>query len=171
LASMPLYTTPAISPVVTRTTITLNAVDDLTLRTDSGGKINTPNLGKRVTLDPCFELPQSGRRLELGYLFFCFVRGDYRPPAVARLGKKGCPIRVCWKGIESPQAFLLDEAVVPAHPVNPLDISGEVLSYDPIILPPHMLFRRAEIRGDWFVRVDGGMVLLPKRIRHEIGRT
>lgn len=172
LASIPLYATPAVCSAVTRTTITLNAVDDLTLRTDAGGKINTPNLGKRVAVDPYFELPREGRRLEGGYNFFCFVRGGYRPPGVTRLGKKGCPVRIYWRRIESPRAFFREEAVVPAHPINPLDISGEVLSYEPIILPPHMLFRRAEIRRDWFVNADGRMVLLPKRVREEsLGRS
>lgn len=169
LASMPLYTTPAICSAVTRTVITLNAVDDLTLRTDTGGKINTPNLGKRVVVDPYFELPREGHRLEGGYNFFCFVRGEYRPPSVTRLGKKGCPVRIYWRQIESPHAFFLEETIVPAHPVNPLDISGEVLSYEPIVLPPHMLFRRAEIRRDWFMNADGKMVLLPKRIRESLG--
>jgi CRISPR-associated protein Csc1 len=171
LASMPLYTTPAICSSVTRTAITLNAVDDLTLRTDAGGKINTPNLGKRVVVDPYFELLREGRRLEGGYNFFCFVRGGYCPPSVTRLGKKGCPVRIYWRRIEFPLAFFREEAVVPVHPINPLDISGDVLSYEPIILPPHMLFRRAEICRDWFVNTDGRMVLLPKRVRESLEHT
>lgn len=168
LASMPLYTTPALSSVVTRTAITLNAIDDLTLRTDTGGKINTPNLGKRIVIDPYLELPREGHRLEGGYLFFCFIRGGYRPPAVTRLGKKGCPVRIYWKRFESPRAFFQEESIVPVHAVNPLDVSGEVVSYEPIILPPHMLFRRAEIRGDWFIKAYGRIVLLPKRVREEV---
>lgn len=165
LALMPLYATPAISFFATRTTITLNAIDDLTLRTDTGGKINSPNLGKRVVMDPYFELLRDRCRPRGGYSFFCFVSEGYRPPGVTRLGKKGSPVRIYWRRFESPRAFFQEEAVVPAHPVNPLDISGEVLSYEPIVLPPHMLFRRAEIRNDWFVNADGRMVLLPQRIR------
>ncbi|RJX27670.1 MAG: type I-D CRISPR-associated protein Cas5/Csc1 [Dethiobacter sp.] len=165
---MPLYTTPAIGFTMAKTAITLNSLDDLTLRTDAGGKINTPNLGKRVVVNPCFELPREGRHLKGGYSFFCFTRKEYCPPAVSRLGKKGCPVRVYWRRFESPKAFFREGAVVPAHPVNPLDISGEVVSYEPIVLPPHMLFRRVEIRGDWFVNADGRMVLLPQRIRQRI---
>jgi len=168
LALMPLYATPAISSKATRTAITLNALDDLTLRTDAGGKINSPNLGKRLPVDPSFEVFQYGRHLTGGYSFFCFVSNGYRLPAVTRLGKKGSPVRIHWRRIKSPKAFFQEDAVVPSHPVNPLDISGEVLSYEPIVLPPHMLFRRAEIKGDWFVNAGGPMVLLPKRIRQRL---
>lgn len=168
LALMPLYATPAMSVNATRTTITLNALDDLTLRTDTGGKINSPNLGKRMVVDPCFEVLREGRRPTGGYSFFCFVSEGYRLPAVTRLGKKGSPVRIYWRRFESPRAFFREEAVVPAHPVNPLDISGEVVSYEPIVLPPHMLFRRAEIKNDWFVNAGGQMVLLPKRIRQRL---
>lgn len=168
LASMPAYATPAVCDTVTRTKITLNAVDDLTLKTDAGGKINTPKRGWRVVMDPYFEPLRPEKRAEGGYHFFCFVFGKYHPPAVARLGKKGCPVRIYWRKIESPRALFYGDPVVPGHPVNPLDISGEVVSYEPIILPPHMLFRRAEIRGDWFINANGRMILFPKRIRERV---
>ncbi|MHB1420046.1 MAG: type I-D CRISPR-associated protein Cas5/Csc1 [Bacillota bacterium] len=168
LAKMPLYATPAISYTATKTAFTLNALDDLTNRTDAGGKINSPNLGKRVMLNPCFELSTEGRRLEGGYSFFCFVRKGYCPPSVTRLGKKGSPVRIYWRQFDSPKAFFREEPIVPAHPVNPMDISGEVLSYEPIMVPPHMLFRRVEIRGGWFIYADCRMVMLPQRVKQDL---
>lgn len=169
LSQMPLYSMPAIGFTSAKTTVTLNALDDLTLRTDSGGKINTPNIGKKVVVNPCFELPVKGYYFKGGYSFFCFVRKEYCPPTVTRLGKKGCPVRIYWKQFESTKAFFKEDVVVPAHPVNPLDISGEVVSYEPIVIPPHMLFRKAEIRNDWFINESGRMILLPKRICKELG--
>ncbi len=167
LARMPVYATPAINPGATKTTITFNALDELTLRTDVGGKINTPNLGKRVVIDPCF-IASKAAPVEEGYSFYCFTDKNYCLPSVVRLGKKGCPIRIHWRQITAPKAQFTDEIVTPAHPVNPLDISGQVVAYEPIAIPPHMLFRQAEIRSDWFINDKGEMILLPKRIRQKI---
>jgi CRISPR type I-D-associated protein Csc1 len=168
LTSMPFYTTPAMSASATRTAMTLNALDDLTLRTDRGGKINSPNLGKRLVLEPCFEGSLDGSRLKGGYSFFCFAKRGFSLPAVTRLGKKGCAIRFRWRRFMKPKAFYCEDVVIPTHAVNPLDVSGEVLSYEPVVLPPHMLFRRVEIKNDWFIKADGQVVLLPKRILQNI---
>ncbi|NLC77317.1 MAG: type I-D CRISPR-associated protein Cas5/Csc1 [Clostridia bacterium] len=167
LAAMPVYATPAINSSATRTSITFNALDDLSLRTDTGGKINTPNIGKRVVIDPCFPVANRAA-VEEGYDFYCFADNDYRLPAVVRLGKKGCPIRIHWQRIILPKAQFTDNVITPAHPVNPLDVSGQVIAYEPIAIPPHMLFRQAEIRSDWFINDRGKMILLPKRIRQKI---
>ena len=45
-----------------------------------------------------------------------------------------------------------------------LDISGKVISYDPISLPPHMLFRTAEITEDWFIFSGKHRVHVPGRV-------
>lgn len=167
LAQMPVYATPAINPNATKTVITLNALDELTLRTDAGGKINTPNLGKRIVINPCFQTPKA-KNAEDGYSFYCFADTGYHLPSVIRLGKKGCPVRIYWQQIMTPKAHYIPETITPAHPVNPLDITGEIIAYEPIAIPPHMLFRRAEIRNDWFINDKGNMILLPKRIRQKI---
>ena len=61
-------------------------------------------------------------------------------------------------------AILKKEGTRPTHPVNSLDISGNVISYDPIMLPPHMLFRTAEITEDWFVFSGRHRVHVPGRV-------
>jgi hypothetical protein len=53
--------------------------------------------------------------------------------------------------VENSLAIFKDEGKIVTHPLNPLDIAGKVIVYDPISLPPHMLFRTAEIAEDWFV--------------------
>lgn len=162
LNKMPLYALPARNDTAQKTVITFNALDDKTLRTDAGGKINTPNLGKRVCINPEFELPEE--KAELGYHFYLFTFNLFTPPAVCRLGKKGCPVRVYWQEFKNPAAFFYEAIQRPTHVVNPLDISGEVKAYDPVIIPPHLLFRMVEVAGDWLVMQEGHRVLVPKRV-------
>jgi hypothetical protein len=82
---------------------------------------------------------------------------------VVRLGKKGCPVRLEWEEITPAVAVLFDKSVRPSHAVNPLDIQGEILSYEPLPIPPHLIFRVAEIRNDWFVFSGEHRVHLPRR--------
>lgn len=164
LAAMPVYATPARPEgLVSRTRFTQNAVNARTLRTDDAPRgSNSPALGWRLVLDPVWR----GSVLEStpsGFSFYLFARHEFRPPPVVRLGKKGCPIRFEWEEIIPAVAVLTESAVHPTHAVNPLDVQGEILSYDPLPIPPHLIFRTAEIRKDWFVFAGEHRVLVPRR--------
>jgi len=176
LPQMPLYVTPAMSENTRRTTITYNAVDSLSLRTDVGPSVNTPNLGWRVYLDLMYESDNTPKPAK-GYTFYAFVFvkehearfGDSRPQAVFRLGKKGTPVRVRWQEVTSPVAVFREEPTRPGHLVNPLDVGGQVRSFDVVNIPPHLLFRSVEIAGDWFIFGGGAPIHLPKTVRERIG--
>jgi hypothetical protein len=56
-----------------------------------------------------------------------------------------------------------------SHLVNPLDVAGEILAYDPIAIPPHLLLRSAVIRNDWFIRSGWEQIHVPQRIVHRLG--
>jgi len=169
LAQMRLYATPTelrtTDVSVARTAITYNAVDSVTLRTDIGPNVNTPNLGKRVYLDPMFERPDHE---EHGYPVFVFVFTGGAPPAVFRLGKKGAAMRARWREIERPRADFHEDAQRILHLVNPRDVSGDVIRFEQVNIPPHLLLRSAVISRDWFIRVGGEVVHLPCGVRERI---
>lgn len=168
LEQMPLYTTPAGADAVETTLVTFNALDSLTMRTDIKPNVNTPDLGKRRYLNPVFEQKET-EKTERGYTFYAFVFGSEAPRSVFRLGKKGCPVRVRWTEIEWAKAIWSDERVRPSHPVNPLDVSGKVVRFDPIMLPPHLLMRVADIKDDWFIYRGPHTIHIPKRVARKIG--
>lgn len=164
LASMPAYSTPArpLGPV-SRTRLTQNAVNSRSLRTDDAPRgSNSPSLGWRLVLDPLWRNNGVSEPLS-GFSFYLFAKSEFRPPAVVRLGKKGCPVRVEWQEIVRPVAKFVEDPVHTSHAVNPLDMQGEVLSYDPVPIPPHLIFRVAEIRNDWFIFSEQHRVHLPRR--------
>ncbi len=161
LAAMPLYVTPAEAPLAQRTVITFNAIDSVTMRTDIKPNVNTPDLGKRVYLDPMYE-PAGVEQPIKGYRFYAFSFDRRVPRSVTRLGKKGCPVRVRWTELLHPVANWSNEAQQPTHPVNPLDISGQLLRYEPVSIPPHLLVREAEIGQDWFINSAGHRIHVPK---------
>lgn len=152
LEVMPAYATPARPQgSVARTRFTQNAVNSRTLRTDDAPRgSNSPALGWRLVLDPVWRTNAAESDLP-GFVFYVFARSHFHLPAVVRLGKKGCPVRLEWQEVTPAVAVLTDRAVRPTHAVNPLDIQGEIVSYDPLPIPPHLIFRVAEIRNDWFV--------------------
>lgn len=78
--------------------------------------------------------------------------------------RKACLVRLDWQEIAGAVVLFADNAVRPTHAVNPLDIHGEIVSYDPLPIPPHLIFRVAEIRNDWFVFSDDHRVHVPRRI-------
>jgi len=166
--AMPLYATPAYTEMVSRTTITFNALDELTLTTGDSKTLNTPNLGKRVYLDPIWEQWDS-EHPRRGYQFYVFVFGNYRLPGVIRLGKKGASARIRWKEIPQPIALFREEQQKPTHLLNPMDVNGKVISFDPVIIPPHLLFRTTTIAEDWWVFSEGHTIQVPKRILVRIG--
>lgn len=166
--AMPLYTTPAHSTNITRTTITFNAVDSLTLTTGDSKKVNTPNLGKRVYLDPIWEGADE-QRPSKGYTFYAYTFDDYCLPSVIRIGKKGAPVRVWWREIPSPVALFRKDPQRPTHPINPLDVNGRVVSYVPIMIPPHLLLQTALLKEDWWVFNEAHAIHVPKRVLTRIG--
>jgi hypothetical protein len=85
------------------------------------------------------------------------------PPGVVRLGKKGCPVRLQWEEIPFPVAVFTEAPVRPTHAVNPLDVQGEFVSFEPVSIPPHVVLRAAEIRRDWFVFSGKHRIHLPRR--------
>lgn len=159
--SMPVYAIPAETSIANRTTVTFNAIDSLTQTTGDSKTMNTPNLGKRVYLNLAWK---DWKESHNGFEVFAFTFGDYVLPTVFRLGKKGCPIRAIWNEVKFPVATFEDSEQQPSHPVNPLDVSGDVRSYEPVPMPPHFLMRATSIENDWFVRVGGITVHVPKRV-------
>lgn len=166
--AMPLYATPAFASQVQRTTITFNAVDALTLTTGDSKTMNTPNMGKRVYLNLLWEL-RDAEKPQLGYEFYVFTFDDYRLPRVFRLGKKGSPVRVRWEELSNAVAVFRDQSQRPSHVVNPLDVSGKMVSYEPIAIPPHLLLRNATLEQDWFVFSGRHAVHVPKRVLARAG--
>lgn len=165
LDAMPAYATPARPQgVVSQTRFTQNAVNSRSLRTDDAPPgSNSPGLGWRVVLDPVWRSADADGNLS-GFAFYLFAREAFRPPAVVRLGKKGCPVRMQWSEIAPAVATFTDQAVRPTHALNPLDIEGEILSYEPAPIPPHLVFHAADIANDWFVFSGEHRVHLPRRI-------
>lgn len=166
LVRMPLYATPAVAEFCTKTTITYNAMDDRTLRTDTGpsGAL-TPMLGQRVYIDPVFEF--NGGPAIFGFRFYIFTFDGSVPRGVARIGKKRIPVRVKWEEIENPRVIYKEDEVQPTHPINPLDLTGEAMRYEIINIPPHLLLRNATVKADWFVFLKRHAIQVPKRV---IGR-
>jgi CRISPR type I-D-associated protein Csc1 len=163
LVRIPLYATPALATFWSRTRFTYNAINERTRGTDRPDGINSPDLGWRNYLDPIYPTDDRAAQ-QLGFACYVFTFDGRRPKGVTRLGKKGAAIRVRWEEIERPLAVFRDEPVRPTHPLNPLDISGRVNSYEPVNIPPHLLLRTAEVREDWFVFAAPHRVHVPKRV-------
>jgi CRISPR-associated protein Csc1 len=159
LSAMCAYATPARADGgVAWTRFTQNAINSVTLRTDDAPRgFNSPALGWRLVLDPVWAGEGSG------FAFYLFARDGFVPPGVVRLGKKGCPVRIEWAEIVSPTAVFTEGAVRPTHAVNPLDVQGELNSFEPVAIPPHLILRVAEIQMDWFVFSGEHRIHLPRR--------
>ncbi len=161
LEKMSAYATPARTDgPSSRTRFTQNAVNSCTLRTDDAPRgSNSPSLGYRLVLDPIW---RNGAPLS-GFIFYVLANASFRLPSVVRLGKKGCPIRFEWEEITPAVAVYTNASVRPTHAVNPLDIQGEILAYEPVPIPPHLILRVTEIRGDWFVFKNRHIVHVSRR--------
>ena len=167
--AMPLYATPAhtIEPV-SRTTITFNALDTRTLTTGDSKTLNTPNLGKRVYINPIWERIATEHPRK-GYQFYVFAFDSYNLPGVVRIGKKGASVRIRWEEVSQPVALFREKQQRPTHMINPLDINGQLISYDPVIIPPHLLLRAPTLTEDWWVFKEGHTIQVPKRVLTRIG--
>lgn len=164
LACIPLYTTPALANSWSRTRITYNAVNSRSLRTDDAPRgINSPDLGWRNYLDPVYPSDERSAQ-QLGFACYVFTFDGRQPKGVTRLGKKGATVRLHWQEIENPLTVFRKEPVRPTHPLNPLDISGQVDFYEPISVPPHLLLRTAEVQNDWFIFAGPHRIHVPKRV-------
>jgi CRISPR-associated protein Csc1 len=149
LAKIRLYALPSASDSATRTRLTYNAVNSRTLRTDDKPSgVNAPDLGQRTYVDPVFGAQAQSIS---GFTVYVFVYDDARPKSLFRLGKKGAAMRARWTEVQQPRAVIRDAPVEPTHPVNPLDVGGEIVTYEPVMMPPHLLLRRVQIQKDWFV--------------------
>ncbi len=161
---MPAYATPAqpLTPI-TYTRFTQNAINSRTLRTDDAPRgVNTPALGWRVVIDPMWQTDVASTERR-GFSFYLFARDSFRPPAVARLGKKGCPLRFEWEDIAPAVAVRRLDAVRPTHAVNPLDVQGKIPTYYPVAIPPHLVLQFADIAEDWFVFSGEHRIHVPRR--------
>ncbi len=163
LLRIPLYVTPALATFWSRTRITYNAINDLTKGTDRPSGVNSPDLGWRNYLDPVYPADDQAAQ-QVGFACYVFTFHGQQPKRVTRLGKKGAAIRIRWQEIEKPVALFRDEPVRPTHPLNPLDISGRLNSYEPVSIPPHLLLRTAEVQQDWFVFAGPHRLHVPKRV-------
>lgn len=161
LASLDVYCTPgrlmATPRRALRTVITFNSVDGPTQLTQAlaiGEKVNDPKFGKRQMLVP-------GLRFEL----VVFTRRGFELPRVFRLGKKRSPV-VCECAIPvAGRRFHSDDDIEPSHAVSPLDVSGQVTRCVPRSIPPHLIYERASIKNDEFVRDGKVVVHIPARVR------
>ena len=167
LRQMNIYATPAINLQASKVTISFNAMDDMTLTTGDSKKSNTPNLGKRVYVNPIYETNISYYSHRY-FRFYAFCMKNAIPPAIVRLGKKGCSCRIQWEEIANPVARFESQFFKPTHPINPLDVEGEIDAFDLVSIPPHSFFRTARIKNDWVIRQKDNCILLPKIIRERI---
>jgi len=161
LDAMPHYATPGSAQRVNRIRLTLNAMDDRTLRTDTKpGSINSPDLGWRVVIEPWTEPFNS---------FHCYVFSEAeRLPGVIRLGKKGCALRVATEWLADAELKFFDVPIAPSHPVNPLDVGGQLVEYRVVSMPPHLLLTETQIADDWFVVSSSHVVHVPSRFTSRI---
>ena len=160
LRALDVYTTPAtlsrsMTPERQRGVLTYNSVDNPTQLTQAmrvGEKANDPKFGRKHVLLP-------GLRFEL----VAFTRNDLALPRVFRLGKKRSPVVV--ERLEELKGRSFRGDATPDHAVNPLDVVGRVASCIPRPMPPHMIYERASIEDDDFIRTDRMVVHVPKRVR------
>jgi CRISPR-associated protein Csc1 len=155
LAEMNIYPVPAHSIGAGKTVLTFNAVNTRTQQTqDPAFKAkNTPMLGKRSCIDP-------GTK----FSFYAFARRGAKLPRVIRLGKKRSPCRLRVEEVKAPRAIFSPVRFHPTHLVNPLDVSGKVVTYSVVSIPPFLLLRDPTLESDWLVRTGVDIVHVPKRV-------
>jgi CRISPR-associated protein Csc1 len=169
LAQMPLYATPADlllrnNPYAGKVKQTWNALDTRTQQTQDleFKNRNTPMMGTRVVIAPMTR-----------FFFYVFTFNGERPPGAIRLGKKRAPCRVHYDEINKAVARYNDGTFTPSHLVNPLDVRGNVETFNPINIPPHLLLRNARLRDDYTVTQRQKRVYhrihVPRRILQQIG--
>lgn len=159
LRELDVYCTPGrlLSSTGTRQrgALMFNSVEEPTQLTQAlriDAKANDPKFGRRQVLLP-------GLRFEL----VGFTRRNAVLPRVFRLGKKRSPVVI--EQAEQLDGFVFEGAATPSHAVNPLDVTGRVLRCIPRSIPPHLVYERADIENDVFVRSESMFVHVPGRVR------
>jgi CRISPR type I-D-associated protein Csc1 len=144
---MPFYATPADlllrdNPFAGKVKQTWNALDTRTQQTQDPDfkKRNTPMIGMRVVIAPMTR-----------FSFYVFTFEGQSPPGAIRLGKKRVPCRVYYREITKPVAHYRTRTFAPSHLINPLDVQGNVETFNPINIPPHLLLRQARLCVDYVV--------------------
>lgn len=169
LRSLPVYTTPAspLHPPKTRT-FTISAFDDLRAASTSIKTVNSPTVGQIEVLDICYRTKATQQS---GFLFYAFVVDPhYHLPGVFRLGKKGASIRATWEEIKNPVAKRQPYPVQLAHPVNPMDVQGELDAYQLLPMRPHLLLTQAWIKNEWVIWADHQAIHFPKLLQQAIAQ-
>jgi CRISPR type I-D-associated protein Csc1 len=138
-----------------RIRLSYNAVDEVTNRTDTRMDLNTPRVGSRLYIRPSWEV---------GYHAFLFTQDGSVPRRVVRLGKKGAAVRVDWEEIPGFTPRLVSQPAEATHLVSPLDIQGELRSFVPVRMSPHLMVRHATITNDWFVFSGEHRIHIPRRV-------
>ena len=134
---------------------TFNSIDNPTHLTQAlrhGDKSNNPKFGKRQVLLP-------GLRFE----FVVFSKLGVALPRVFRLGKKRSPVVL--ERVTLFQGQQVRGNATPDHAVNPRDVSGRITSCIPRVIPPHLVYERAAIEDDDFIRTGTSVVHVPERVR------
>jgi len=160
------YATPSISFGSHRETITYNALNDLK-QTPGQSKINTPNYGWKNVVVPNYFSKEEKDNL-YAFKFFVFTLNGYKLPSLIRLGKKGATCRVFWEELEKPIAKFSEKCLLPSHPINPLDVRGEVIRGGIVKIPPHSFYRVVTIKNDWFIFHSSKTVHIPKIVLERI---
>lgn len=170
LAQMPLYTSPADllpnNPFAGKIKLTWNALDTRTQQTQDPEfkKRNTPMLGTRVVIAPLSK-----------FTFYVFTLEKQEPPGAIRLGKKRVPCRVRYNEIPQPVARYHSKTYSPSHLVNPLDVRGKVVAFNPVSIPPHLLLSQVRLRDDYAVtcKLDRTyhVIHVPDRILEKIEKS
>jgi CRISPR type I-D-associated protein Csc1 len=139
-----------------RAVLTFNSIDGPTLLTSvpriAEGKANDPKFGRRQVLLP-------GLRFE----FVAFTRGSAVIPRVFRLGKKRSPVVV--EECHEVGGSTFRGNAVPSHAINPRDVSSSVTECIVHSIPPHLVYDRAAIEDDEFVRDGQRVIHVPERVR------
>ncbi|MCK8825370.1 type I-D CRISPR-associated protein Cas5/Csc1 [Fuchsiella alkaliacetigena] len=158
LEQMDFYASPAKSIDYKKITLTYNALDTKTLRTDEyNSKKNTPKLGQKTMVTPMSK-----------FEFYLYSWGE-EPTGLIRIGKKRALARISWKEIEEPLAFYQEDSFEVNHLVSPLDVTGEFERYNMIRIPPFLLLKDVKMKEDWIIKDGSNIIHLPRRILAEVG--
>jgi len=114
-----------------------------------GGKNYPRNIGRAKELAP-------GSTFE----FFVFGMATLELPRWIRLGKwmSKAEVQVIWQG----QPVKKSKSFVANHPLNPLDVPGQLTTFDLISMPPVSLVTNARLEGEYYelpgkMRLPAGM--------------
>jgi CRISPR-associated protein Csc1 len=144
------YVTPARGTVVRYELVTFKYADNAYRVKMEPGRRNTPSFGRAKEI-------AVGSRFEFAVL----SQEPLRLPRWIRMGLWRSKARVECLGEAEPRPAGRTEAVADL-PLNPLDVSGELLVYDLISMPPSSLVDNTRLVTEWLhAEVDGRTLWLP----------